>query len=181
MRIITGKLKGRTVTMPKSDKVRPTTDKVKESLFNFLQNYIDLEDILVCDIYAGSGSLGLEALSRGAKEVHFVEKNFPVYKNLINTIENFRVADECRVFKMTAVTFSKNETHEKYDLILADPPFFQDDIHEVVDNILKNEFLADDGLMMIERSVQTRQKDIEAFGKEPFKKLGDSLIYIWEK
>lgn len=180
MRIIAGSLKGRVVKMPKSDKVRPTTDKTKESLFNYLQNYIGFDDIKVCDIYAGSGSLGLEALSRGASEVHFVEKDFSVYKNLENTINLFKVDKQCHIYKMNAVQFSKMENHSSYDLILADPPFFKNDIHEVVPNILNNNFLNQDGIFLIERSIQTKEIDIENFKIEPFKQIGDSLIYKWE-
>ena len=67
--------------------------------------------------------------------------------------------------------------HEKYDLILADPPFFKNDIHLVVKNILEKKFLNDDGLIIVERSIQTKKEDEAAFKIEPFKRLGDSLIY----
>ena len=76
MRIIAGEYKGHTILVPKSKFVRPTTDRVRETLFNLLNNRIDFEDINVLDIYAGSGSLGWECLSRGSAIIHFVEKNF---------------------------------------------------------------------------------------------------------
>lgn len=177
MRIIAGKYKGRIIKMPNSKLVRPTTDKVKESLFNILINQIDFEEAKVCDIYAGSGSLGLEALSRGAAEVHFVEKNFPVHKNLAENIKALGADAECHIFKMEAIAFAKMSIHDKYDLILADPPFFKDDIHAVVKNLLERGFLAEEGRIVVERSVQTEANDKENFGIEPFKKIGDSLLY----
>ena len=177
MRIISGIHKGRILKTPSSKFTRPTTDKTKGVIFNYLNNYIDFEDIAVCDIYAGSGSLGFEALSRGAATVHFIEKNFPVVKILQENINTVRVTDQCRIFKMEALKFSKLADHEQYDLILADPPFFKDDIHEVVGNIIDNGFIAVGGRMIIERSVQTEKKDIQLFEKEPFKKVGDSLLY----
>jgi len=180
MRIISGIYGGRTVKFPKSKLVRPTTDKVKESLFNYLYNLIDFEDIRVCDIYAGSGSLGLEALSRGAGEVHFVEKNFPVQKVLKENIDSLGASDVTRIFKMAAVKFSQIAEHDTYNLILADPPFFQFDVHEVVKNILERNYLNPGGLLIIERSVQTEKEDIQNFGIDPFKKIGDSLIYQFE-
>ncbi|MBI9070992.1 MAG: 16S rRNA (guanine(966)-N(2))-methyltransferase RsmD [Melioribacteraceae bacterium] len=180
MRIIAGKYGGRTVKMPKSKLVRPTTDKVKESLFNYLNTYIPLNDIKVCDIYAGSGSLGLEALSRGAAEVHFVEKNFNVLKNLKNNIEVLKAENQCSTFNMEAVKFSELSNHSQYDLILLDPPFFHDDVHQAVKNLLAREYLAENGVMIIERSVQTRKKDVENFGIEPLKEIGDSLIYQFD-
>ncbi|MCX6174680.1 MAG: 16S rRNA (guanine(966)-N(2))-methyltransferase RsmD [Ignavibacteriales bacterium] len=177
MRIIAGKFKGRTIKFPNSKLVRPTTDKIKESIFNYLVHSIDFDGIKVCDIYAGSGSLGLEALSRGAEVVHFVEKDFHVSKMLNENIDSLDAGDSCKIFRMDAVRFSKITDHEQYDLILADPPFFKNDIYSVVKNILEKKFLNEDGLMIVERSVQTKKEDQEAFNIEPFKRLGDSLIY----
>lgn len=180
MRITGGDLRGRTLKVPKSDLIRPTTDRVRESLFNYLQNIFEFEGAKVCDIYAGSGALGMEAFSRGAESVHFVEKNYVIYKNLIKNINSLGVKDNCKIFKMEAVRFAKRENHERYDFIIADPPFFKYDIHTVVRNLFEREFLTENGLIIVERSVQTEEKDIEAFGKEPFKKIGDSLIYRFE-
>jgi len=177
MRIIAGKFKGRTIKVPKSKLVRPTTDKNKESIFNYLVNKINFDNIKVCDFYAGSGSLGLEALSRGAGEVHFIEKNFQIYKNLLQNIESLDVPEWTKVFKMSSLKFSSLEDHIKYDLIIADPPFFKDDIYQVVENIKTNRLLLEDGILIIERSIQTEEADTENFGQKPFKKLGDSLIY----
>lgn len=180
MRIIAGKFKGRAIKFPNSKLVRPTTDKVKESLFNYLTNQIDLKGIKVCDIYAGSGSLGLEALSRGAEEVHFVEKDYFVLKILKENILSLDALSNCKIYKMEAVKFSTMKEHDKYDLVLADPPFFKDDIYSVVTNLLKRNFLEENGIILIERSIQTKEKDISHFQCEPFKRIGDSLIYKLE-
>jgi len=177
MRIIAGEYKGHSIQVPKSKLVRPTTDRVRETLFNLLNNKIDFEGINVLDIYAGSGSLGFESLSRGASQVHFVEKNFVIYKNLEENIKKLKVEENSKIFKMEAVKFSQIKEHELYDLILADPPFFKDDIYKVVDNIIINKYLNNDGIMIIERSIQTKEKDIQNFECEPFKIIGDSCIY----
>ena len=179
MRIIAGRYRGHPVKFPKSKLVRPTTDKNKEAIFNMLKRYVFFDGIKVCDIYAGSGSLGLEALSRGATEVHFVEKDFKVQKMLMENIKSLKATEVCKVFKMEAVRFSKLKEHEKYDLIIADPPFFKHDIHDVFKNILNNNFLEKDGVFLIERSVQTKDLDEKAFGQKAIKRLGDSLIYIF--
>lgn len=177
MRIISGIYGGRTIKFPKSDLVRPTTDKVKESLFNYLLHSFDFEGIKVCDIYAGSGSLGLEALSRGASEIHFVEKDFHVSKTLKENIDSLCAGDACKIYKMEALKFSKIAEHEEYDLILADPPFFKNDIHNVVANLLSRKYLKENGILLVERSIQTQNVDEKEFKCEPFKKIGDSLIY----
>lgn len=180
MRIIAGQLKGRILKVPKSKLVRPTTDKNRESIFNYLNNQINFSNITVCDLYAGSGSLGLEAISRGASKVHFVEQNYTIYKNILNNIDSLNVSEEAQVYKMNCVKFSSMSNHEKYNLIIADPPFFKTDIYKVVENLLNNNYLEDEGILLIERSVQTEKEDIENLGIEPFKKLGDSLIYKFE-
>ena len=180
MRIIAGEYRGRTIKFPKSNLVRPTTDKNKEAIFNMLRRYVDFDGIKVCDIYAGSGSLGLEALSRGADEVHFVEKDFKVQKMLNENIESLDASQYCTIFRMEALRFSKLKDRGPYDLVITDPPFFKHDIHEVYKNLLENNFLTEDGVLLIERSIQTKEIDEEAFGQEAIKRLGDSLIYIFE-
>ncbi|MEI7812481.1 MAG: 16S rRNA (guanine(966)-N(2))-methyltransferase RsmD [Ignavibacteria bacterium] len=177
MRIISGIFRGRTLKVPNTKFTRPTTDRVRETLFTLLTNQIDFDGIKVLDIYAGSGSLGLESVSRGASEVHFIEKNYQIYKTLQENIDNLKTEINYRIYKMEALRFSTVSDHPVYDLILADPPFFKDDIHAVVKNLLKNKFLTDDGILIIERSVQTREKDAENFRKEFFKKIGDTLLY----
>lgn len=180
MRIIAGEYRGRTIKFPKSKLVRPTTDKNKEAIFNMLKRYVSFEGIKMLDIYAGSGSLGLESLSRGADEVHFVEKDFKVKKMLNENILSLDATKHCKIFNMEAMRFSKLSDHDIYDLIIADPPFFKHDIHEVYKNILDNNFLSQDGVLLIERSIQTRAIDEKAFEMEAVKRLGDSLIYIFE-
>ena len=177
MRLISGEFKGRFINVPKSDLIRPTTDRVRETLFNLLINKIDFDNILVADIYSGSGSLGLECLSRGAAEIHFVEKNFVIYKNLEQNIASLQTEEKCKIFKMPAIKFSSMSNHLKYDLIIADPPFFKDDIYEVVKNLKANEFLNSEASIIVERSIQTKDKDISNFEKEPFKIIGDTCLY----
>lgn len=177
MRVIAGKLKGRTIKMPKSKLVRPTTDKNKEAIFNSLNNFIDFDGITACDIYAGSGSLGIEIISRGAKEVHFIEKNYNVQNVLKENLTTLGVMNRAKVFRTDAVRFSNLEEHIQYDLIIADPPFFKYDIYNVIDNLLKRDYIKPEGIIIVERSIQTKEKDLEKFKMEPIKKLGDSLIY----
>jgi 16S rRNA (guanine966-N2)-methyltransferase len=177
MRIISGKFKGRYIKVPQSDKIRPTTDRVRETLFNLLNNQIYFENIIVLDIYSGSGSLGFECLSRGAAQVHFIEKDFFIYNNLIQNIKSLEVEKQCKVFKTEATKFTSQQPKVNYDLIIADPPFYKDDIHKVVENIRNNNYLSNDSVMIIERSIQTREKDIIKFKIEPFKIIGDACLY----
>ncbi len=165
------------INVPRSKLIRPTTSRVKETLFNLLTNLIDFENIKVLDLYAGSGSLGLECISRGAKEVHFVERDFIIHQNLVDNIKALEVENYCSVFKMPADKFSGRQPECKYDLIIADPPFFKDDIYSVVENIKTNKFLNQKSIMVIERSIQTKEKDTTNFNVEPFKIIGDTCLY----
>jgi len=177
LRIISGIYKGRQINVPRSELVRPTTDRVRETLFNILNNKIDFNGAIVLDLYAGSGSLGLECLSRGASEVHFVEHDFIIFKNLEKNIISLQVEKQCKLYKMNILKFTGKESNQKYDLIVADPPFFKDDIYKVVENVLNNKYLEKDAKMIIERSIQTKEKDIEHFKSSPFKIIGDNCLY----
>lgn len=177
MRIISGEFKGRLIHVPQSKDIRPTTDRVRETLFNLLNNKLDFTGLKVLDLYSGSGSLGLECLSRGAGEIHFVEKNRFIYKNLINNISSLKVEDKCIVYRMDAVKYSCTGINKGYDLIVADPPFFKDDIYKVVENLFQNKFLNENGFIIVERSIQTKEKDTANFKIRPFKIIGDACLY----
>lgn len=177
MRIISGELKRRLINVPDSGDIRPMTDRVRETLFNLLNNKVNFDRIKVLDLYSGSGALGLECISRGAAEAHFVERNFSIYNNLRQNINTLGVDERCRIFKMEVIRFSLMNPHEQYDLILADPPFFKDDIYEASRNFMKNEFLKENAFMVIERSVQTKEKDIFNLKAEPFRIIGDACLY----
>ena len=93
MRIIAGKARGRKLIPPETIETRPTLDRVKEAMFSIIQNYI--QDAVVLDVFAGTGSLGLEAASRGAKEVYLVDKSNTTYPLLEKNIENLKFKDFC--------------------------------------------------------------------------------------
>ena len=177
LRITSGYLKGRYINVPKSDLIRPTTERVRQTIFNILNNKISFEGIKVLDLYAGSGALGFECLSRGAGEIHFVEKNAVIYTNLVGNIKLLDAVNSCKIYKMPSIKFTSMKQRTKFDLILADPPFFKDDIYNVVDNILSNKYLNPESIMLIERSIQTKEKDINNFKTEPFKIIGDACLY----
>lgn len=177
MRIISGEFKGRFITVPQSKFIRPTTDRVRETMFNLLNNRINFDGLKIVDLYAGSGSLGLECLSRGAAEVHFVENNFQIKINLEQNIASLNASTKCKIFHMETVRFSQLFKESGYDLILADPPFFKDDIYKVVSNLLGNNYLTKGSFIFIERSTQTKEKDMLNFGTEPIKIIGDTCLY----
>lgn len=177
IRIISGIFKGRLLNVPQSKLIRPTTDRLRETLFNLLNNRINFDGIEILDIYSGSGSFGLECISRGAKDATFVEKNFQIYKNLIENIKSLDVEEICKIEKSDALDFSKRLPIKQYDLIYLDPPYFNNDVYKVVNNLKINNYLKVKGRIIIERSIKSKESDMLNFAVEPFRIIGDTCLY----
>lgn len=135
MRIIAGTYRRRIIKAPKGDLTRPTTDRTRESLFNLLEHRMDVKGARVLDLFAGSGSLGLEAISRGAAQVHFVDNN-PVV--LAVARENADSLDEglpCTYERADVDKALARKSTASYDLVLADPPYDWAGMAELPDRI----------------------------------------------
>jgi 16S rRNA (guanine966-N2)-methyltransferase len=121
MRIVGGKYKGRDLTSPSDFRVRPTAEKVRATLLDQLKPELDGARIL--DLFAGTGALGLEAISRGAKYCDFVETRPSSLHALRANIGLLRVAAKCRVYKKDAVQFAEMLTEQRWEIAFADPPY----------------------------------------------------------
>lgn len=131
MRIISGKFGGRRLTAFKAEHVRPTTDRIKEIMFNKLQTQVDGAKVL--DLFSGTGSLALEAVSRGAEFVHAVEQNFKSVQIIKANCELLKVKpEELKIIKQDVFSFLKGEFAEGYDIIFIDPPFTEKIGHDVM-------------------------------------------------
>ena len=123
MRVIAGQKKGKKLERPKVDFIRPTTDKVKESMFAMIQDRIN--DRIALDLFAGTGSLGLEAISNGAEHCYFVDRNFKCTQIIAKDIQTFGIQDKATVLTMNwqkALSFFK-EKNIQFDLVFLDPPY----------------------------------------------------------
>ena len=119
MQVITGKFKGRAIKAPAGMNTRPTKQRIRESLFNIIENQLDFKDKVIGDVFAGSGAFALEALSRGAKIAYLFEKD----TNAIKTIqENFREEDNYKIVKDAL----QHNVSDKFDLVYLDPPYGKD-------------------------------------------------------
>lgn len=149
MRVVTGKYKGRHFDVPRTFKARPTTDFAKENLFNVLQGYIDFSDEPVAmDLFAGTGSITLELLSRGCSRVVSVEKDPLHYRFITGFLE--KLHDEA-AFPVRGDVFKFLSTlHEQFDFIFADPPYTLENIAEIPDLVLDYDLLKPDGLFVLE-------------------------------
>ncbi|MFN2379446.1 MAG: 16S rRNA (guanine(966)-N(2))-methyltransferase RsmD [Bacteroidales bacterium] len=148
MRIISGKYKGRRFTPPASFRARPTTDYAKESLFNVLSVRYDFTGMGVLDLFSGTGSVGLEFISRGAEPVVLVEGNRRHADFIRKTITELAISGS-EVIHTNVKTFLKGG-FGRYDIVFADPPYDLDWIEEIPDLIEKSGVLKDDALVIIE-------------------------------
>ncbi len=177
MRIISGELKNRKIKTIKYPELRPATDRYRETLFNILRHYVDFNGIDVCDLYAGTGAVGFEAISRGAKTCTFVEKDFQVYKLIIENASLLGIESKIRVIKDTAENYTR-KTLDTFDLIFADPPYKSETIYEVYKNIIDRKLVRDNGVLVIQRSKSTIKEDVLHFMMEPYRKVGGDVIYL---
>ncbi len=160
MRIIAGTKKRTSLYGPNVDKIRPTTDRAKESLFNILN--LKVKNSIFLDLFAGTGSISLEAKSRDAKEVYAVDKlNDSI--NLINKNKDKTKLD-INVIKQDVVLFL-NSSKKGFDIIFMDPPFKikDEDILNMIDIIYEKNLLKEDGILVIER--ESNKKNEETFSK----------------
>jgi 16S rRNA (guanine(966)-N(2))-methyltransferase RsmD len=147
MRIIGGTFRGHRLRAPKGA-TRPTTDRTREAVFNLVQHRIALPDARVLDLFAGSGALGLEALSRGAAAATFVEQSGRALGAIRQNAEVLGVAERCAILRADALRFLEEDLRGPYDLILADPPYALDALPRLPDLALAH--LVPDGLLVLE-------------------------------
>ena len=150
MRIIRGKYQRRQITAPNNLPVRPTTDMAKESLFNILENHIDFEDIIALDLFAGTGNISYELVSRGCPRVTAVDENNNCIKFIRDTATKLNMEE---LLAIRSDVFRFIPMHKmKYDLIFADPPYDSQHYDLLVNLIFENNLLKDDGMLVVEHN-----------------------------
>ena len=176
MRVISGKYKGRNLIGFDIDGTRPTMDRVKESLFGSIQNYI--KDSTVLDLFAGSGSLGIEALSNGAKNCYFVDSNIEliniIKKNTINIKEDINII-KCD-YKVALQDFKNKNV--KFDVIFLDPPYKFNLINDCLEKIKEYNLLNENGLIVCE--YESEIVDTPYYNLIKYKKYGSKSIKIYK-
>lgn len=170
MRVVAGKYRGKNLASPKDDRVRPTTTRIKETLFNVLQGYS--QDAVVLDLFAGSGALGIECISRGAKEVVFVDNSKDsielVRKNLQGIDGNFKVVNS----DFSGVLRNAYVTGKKFDMIFVDPPYASGLGELALGLIFDLDLLADGGVVVFEHGAEKTYEVSDKRYKQRTKKMG---------
>ncbi len=161
MRIISGILKSRRINPPSNLPVRPTTDMAKEALFNILQNKIYLEETTVLDLFSGTGNISYEFFSRECKNITAVDQNSKCVRFIKKTAEELKM-DSLKVVQADCFAFIKG-ANKKYDIIFADPPYNMPNYIEMVESIINNQLLSEEGILIVEHSKNTNLSNIKLY------------------
>lgn len=178
MRVITGSARGkRLVTVQGNDIVRPTGEKVKEALFSSIQ--FDIEGRRILDLFAGSGQLGIEALSRGAQSAVFVDINDSSLKVINQNLSNTGLADKATVFKGDYSTFALRCT-QKFDIAFLDPPYNAGIMEDAVSKIIP--LMSDYAKIFCEHPLELHLPEkIENFAVIKIYRYGKTLVTVYQK
>ena len=174
MRIIAGVYRGRTIKSVGGRLTRPTLDQVKEAVFNTLGQFFD--GGIVLDLYAGSGNLGLEALSRGCEKVVFVDQSYQAIQVIKENIEILNVGEKTEVYKLNAATALKKiqAKQTQFDLVFLDPPYEKQQLNDVISSLMDNNLIKNDGFIVCE----TSKKEDLIDGYKDLTKLKESIYGI---
>lgn len=181
MRVITGSAKGHRLKAPKGMTTRPMLDRVKEALFSVLEGYGPIRG-RVLDLYAGTGSLGIECLSRGAAWADFVEMRAHVCAIIRDNLAHTRLTERARVYQMPVGRYvASAHPPEKYDIIVMDPPYADPVIEDTIRAVNASGLLAEAGLLIVGHSPRMPLADrYGSIRRRKFRRLGDSCFSIYE-
>ncbi len=178
MRITGGEVRGLTLRMPKGRETRPTSDKVREAIFNVVGARV--QGAAVLDLYAGTGALGIEALSRGAETADFVESGVPAWKSIEANLDTTRFSTKGTIWRMD-VRKALERLDRPFDLVLLDPPYDSRDIHDVMAEIGRvNGITAPAGIAVLEHS--RRFETGTEYGRlvrQQVKRYGDTSVSFY--
>ncbi|MFC0005835.1 16S rRNA (guanine(966)-N(2))-methyltransferase RsmD [Micromonospora siamensis] len=180
-RIVAGTHGGRRIAAPPGAGTRPTSDRVREALFSAVQTEVDLVGARFADLYAGSGAVGLEALSRGAEHVLLVESDARAARVIRENVAALRAAPAARlVTGKVATVLAAGPGAEPYDVVFADPPYAvsDDEITAVLTALVERDWLAPDALVVVERSSRTGPVDwVQGLTAERSRRYGETTLW----
>lgn len=182
MRVVSGKLKGKALKAVPGKSTRPTTDKVKEAIFNMIGPYF--EGGLCLDLFAGSGGLGIEALSRGTDNVIFVDRDGKAIQTIYENLKQCRLEEQAEVYRNESSRALKAivKRELRFDYIFLDPPYVKQQLKEMLEIIDKHSLLNDKGVIVCEHSSDVQlPKQIEGLVLLKQETYGIITISIYEK
>ncbi len=179
VRVISGSARGLKLNTPGDDRVRPTTDRVKESMFNIVQDWV--YDSQVLDLFAGSGALGIEALSRGASQAVFCDNSLDSIKIIKSNIEKARVVDRSQIVSgdFKRCLRDMEAKNQSFDMIFVDPPYYEGLFEEVLDTIRSCKILKKDGIVIVEHDAKKPIGQVEGLEVYKEKKYGITMLTFY--
>ena len=181
MKVISGYLKGRELFGYNVETTRPTMSRVKESMFASIQNYIS--DSIVLDLFCGTGSLGIEAISMGANKCCFVDNNRDIIKYLNKNINNLNINNKSIIinkdYRDSLLYFKNNNI--KFNIVLVDAPYKMEVMEEVISLINKYDLLYDNGILVLEYSNDKLKDNYNNLKLYRSKRYGDKYVTIYHK
>jgi hypothetical protein len=179
VRVISGSARGLKLNTPGDDRVRPTTDRVKESMFNIVQDWV--YDSQVLDLFAGSGALGIEALSRGASQAVFCDNSLDSIKIIKSNIEKARVVDRSQIVSgdFKRCLRDMEAKNQSFDMIFVDPPYYKGLFEEVLDTIRSCKILKKDGIVIVEHDAKRPIGQVEGLEVYKEKKYGITMLTFY--
>lgn len=177
MKVISGLLKGRNIEGFNIEGTRPTMDRVKESIFSTIQ--FEIRDSIVLDLFAGSGNLGIEAISNGANKCYFVDNNKVAINTINKNIKNFNIEDNSIIIKDDYMNALKELKNTRFDIVFLDPPYKDDYIDISIEYLLTNNMLNPKALIICEYDRNIKH-DYELLKETKTKKYGDKFVTIFK-
>lgn len=180
MRVITGSARGHNLKAPRGENTRPTSDRIKESLFSII-GFID-QDIKVLDLFSGSGSIGIEFLSRGAKLAYFVDSDSESIKIIQDNLEKTKLAEKSLVYKSSVGKAIKKigNNYIEFDYIFLDPPYNKELVMETLKSIKDENLLKNNGIIIIEHETKLELPEtVFNLEKADYRKYGDTSISFY--
>ncbi|ASY55464.1 MULTISPECIES: 16S rRNA (guanine(966)-N(2))-methyltransferase RsmD [Sinorhizobium] len=181
MRVVGGEFRGRTLASPKSNDIRPTTDRTRESLFNILgHSYPEaLDGTRVLDLFAGTGAVGLEALSRGCRQALFVEQGVEGRGLIRVNIETLGLQGRAKIFRRDAVDLGSVGTMEPFHLVFADPPYGKGLGERALESAVAGGWLVPGALVVLEERSDVRPRLSAAFEQLDDRAFGDTRMHFY--
>lgn len=182
MRVIAGSAKGRRLYAPKGKAIRPTSDRVKEAIFNIIGPEVNNKQVL--DLFAGTGSLGIESISRGAKGAYFVDSEPSAIELTNKNLEVTGLQDKAVVIKADVDKALKRLAKGglEFDLIFLDPPYrISVSFLDAILLMLASSLLSDDGLLVLEHSTKTTARSVEGLEIDSTRVYGDTAVTFYRK
>ena len=179
MRIVGGKFKGRPLQSPKGLATRPTTDRTRESLFNILSHKIDFENTRVLDLFAGTGALGLEAISRGSEYCVFIEEASSARAAIRQNVEALQLSGITRIFRRNATKPGNIGTLKPFDIAFADPPYRKGFGEKTARSLLEGSWLNLNGLFILEEASDAFPEILQGYELVDKRAYGETTIGIF--